>query len=86
MVTGHPHLQFGMGPDNDMVALNSLVPPTARFGAVSDKSEATTDDPSAATTAPGSNWLDLFWSSPSESAEGKTGPRFIITEAEEELT
>ncbi|KAL4241426.1 hypothetical protein ABKN59_000296 [Abortiporus biennis] len=30
-ITGHPHLQFGIAHDNDMVALQTFVPPSARF-------------------------------------------------------
>ncbi len=84
VVVGHPHLQFGMGPDNDMVALNSLVPPTARFGETPD---ATPND-SSATSAPSSNWFDLFsiWAPTGGPTEGKRGARFIISESEEDLT
>lgn len=74
-------MQFGMGPDNDMVALNSLVPPTARFGAAS----GTPPTESPTVSAPGSSWFDLFspWSHDSTLQEDKRGPRFIITESED---
>lgn len=80
MVTGHPQLEFGLGPDNDMVALNSVIPPSARYAA--GMNALPSDAP-----APASSFGDWFTShniwnhKPRHGSSGaRSSARFIITD------
>lgn len=77
MITGHPHLEFGVGMDNDMVALSSVASaPAARhasqLGDVADPDLA----------APGlGSWFNIhaMWA-PMPITEGRRSARFVVTD------
>lgn len=78
VVTGRPHLDFGMGVDNDMVALNTMVPPASRFATV-----ATTErdaEPDVAVPSHG-GWFKTHapWTH-SPIASGKRRSRFVVSD------
>lgn len=78
MITGHPHLEFGVGVDNDMVALNSVVsPPSARY-ASTPADNSVEHEP--ATSAVG-GWLNIhaIWA-PVPVTDGKRSARFVVTD------
>ncbi|KAI0080682.1 hypothetical protein K474DRAFT_1657492 [Panus rudis PR-1116 ss-1] len=78
MITGHPHFEFGLGSDNDMVALNTLVPPVPRSSA---SPEAAVEDASSSTDATTAGWLNLhaIWA-PVPVTEGKRNAHYVISD------
>jgi len=79
MITGHPQLEFGLGPDNDMVALNSAVPPSARYAAGMDITP-----PDVRSTDSSSDWFtfhNIWTHKPRHGHSGsRSSARFIITD------
>ncbi|TCD66827.1 hypothetical protein EIP91_000905 [Steccherinum ochraceum] len=78
MVIGHPHLEFGVGVDNDMAALNSVVSsPSARHASTSVGDHVDSD---SATSAAG-GWLNIhaIWA-PVPITDGKRSARFVVTD------
>ncbi|THH33634.1 hypothetical protein EUX98_g497 [Antrodiella citrinella] len=78
MVTGHPHVEFGVASDNDVVALHKLVtPPAAHFAADGERIQS-----DSATPALG-GWFNIhaIWA-PIPVTE--RSPDFIVSESEPE--
>lgn len=80
MITGHAHLEFGLGPDNDMVALNIPVVPIPH----SSNAPETESVDRAATPSLG-GWFNLhaMWA-PVPITEGKRNAHFIVVEDDED--
>ncbi|CAL1701578.1 unnamed protein product [Somion occarium] len=80
MITGHAHLEFGLGPDNDMVALNIPVVPIPH----SSNAPETESVDRAATPSLG-GWFNLhaMWA-PVPITEGKRSAHFIVVEDDED--
>lgn len=78
MVNGRPHLEFGLGPDSDVTALNTLVAPHSRSGAVADPNAVDTTGTSS------SAWLNLdaIWA-PVPITSGKRNAHFIVSAGDE---
>lgn len=78
MVTGRPHLEFGLGPENDVMALNTLVAPHSRSSNVPETDAVDT----TATSSSGWFNLDAIWA-PVPITSGKRNAHFIISEEDE---
>lgn len=80
MVTGRPHLEFGLGPESDVIALNTPVAPHSRSSNVPEID--TVDVDTAATSSSGWFNLDAIWA-PVPNTSGKRNAHFIISEEDE---
>ncbi|KAH8106302.1 hypothetical protein BXZ70DRAFT_1004565 [Cristinia sonorae] len=74
LITERPHLEFSMGVDNDLLALNKV--PSGRFAlANKERTEADSETPALG------GWFDLhaIWA-PAGAVDGKRSTRFIVSD------
>lgn len=80
--SGHPRLEFGLASDNNVLSVNHLVSPSARFAGAQVMSD--TPNPVDASSPPSvGGWFNLhaLWA-PSGATEGKRNPDFVIDDIE----
>jgi hypothetical protein len=83
VVSGHPHLEFGLSSDHDVVALNHMVSPSARFAGNQVIPDAPNDPVDDSATPPVGGWFNLHASwAPSGVHGRKRTQSFVIDDVE----